>query len=196
MCQLHFECLQKLWPTLLKLQFGDQHTVSMVPFLSLTCTILKFKFAKASCCNTEDDGCHHVEFTTVLACQSSISDICCRKVLPQLLNHCSNLFEMKKCLGLFNTVCDNGYEHHGLRDDVLDNITSSSLVKSILLKWLLLPSHSVDIYYIRDLFGVNIAATSVEVDDTLVATVVRKLMLLVMKCLSITVDKGKGKKSK
>lgn len=191
---------------LLELQLGAQNTVGMVPFLSLTCDILKFKFENDSC-STYCDGCHGVsncsiEERTLLSCKTSIVDNCAHKTFPQLLSHCSNLFEMKKCLGLFIKVCDSKLLHDccGLCNTVLDTITSSSLVKNILLNWLLLQYQSSDIQCIMEVFSINpvsALATLVEVadaDKNLLATVVRKLTVLAIKSLSVTVDGGKGKK--
>lgn len=196
-CQLYFEHLQKLWPVLLELQFNGQHTISMIPFLSLTCDILKFKLA-----NDSRDADHYpIEDleTNVLSCQTSVVDICTQKMVPHLLGHCSNLFEMKKCLGLFTRVCDSRLvqDHYGLCSVVLDKITSSSVVKHHLLNWLSLQSHSTDIHCLRDHFGVSSAvamAVAVDADMSLLATMVRKLIVLVIKCLSVTVGGGKGKK--
>ena len=191
MCQLYFECLQKLWPLLLELQMGAHH-VTMVPFLSLTCDILKFKFE--SC--TYADGSHYsIEESTVLSCQTTVVDICSQKILP-LLSYCRNLYEMKKCIGLFNRLCTSLHNRHSSCSTILDSIVSSSLVKCILINWLLLPSQSTDILYIRELFNVNTTVTSSEevADKSLLVTVVRKLTVLVIKCLGVMADEGKGKR--
>lgn len=194
--------MQKLWPTLLELQLSGQHTVAMVPFLSLTCDILKFKFENDSC-NSCCDGSHcvsncSVEERTILSCQTSIVDLCTHKTLPRLLGHCSNLFEMKKCLGLFTKVCGSTLLHDCCRlcSIVLDSIISSSLVKNVLLNWLSLQSQSFDVNCIMGLFGIDPGATLAEIadaDKSLLATIVRKLTVLIIKCLSVTMDEGKGK---
>ena len=194
MCQLYFEYLQKLWPVLLESQMGADH-VSMVPFICLTCDILKFKFEN----DTYSDGHHYsIEESTVLSCQTSVVDICSQKILPQLLSCCRNLYEMKKCVALFTRLCTSKFLHdrHSLCSTLLDSITSSSLVKFILINWLLLPSQSTDILYIRDLFNINIASPAefADADKSLLVTVVRKLTVLVIKCLSVMVDEGKGKR--
>ena len=194
MCQLYFECLQKLWPVLLELQMGVHH-VTMVPFLSLTCDILKFKFENDTC----TDRYHYsIEESTVASCQISVVDICGQKILPQLLSYCRNLYEMKKCIGLFTGVCTSKFlrDHRSVCNMLLDSITCSGLVKCILINWLLLPSQSTDILYIRELFNINTTVTSsTEVaDKSLLVTVVRKLTVLVIKCLSVMVDEGKGKR--
>ena len=185
-CQLYFEHVQKQWPVLLDLHMNAD-CYNMAPLVSLTCDILKFKFEN----DISSDGCLH---SFVLSCQNCILDICTHKLVPQLLSYCSNLYEMKKCLGLFTRICASRFLHCGLCCTLMDAVTSSSLVKGILLNWLLLPTHSDDVCYIRKLF--SISAISVEVviddDDSLLTTVVRKLTLLFIKCLSIMMDGGKG----
>lgn len=183
MCQLYFECLQKLWPLLLELQM-DAHHITMIPFLSLTCNILKFKFER---CTYPDESYYSIEERTVLSCQTTIVDICSQKILP-LLSYCKNLYEMKKCIGLFTRLCTSS-----LCTAILDSIVTSSLVKCILINWLLLPSQSTDIHYIRELFNVNTAVEEVA-DKSLLITVVRKLTVLVIKCLGVMMDEGKGKR--
>jgi len=204
-CQLYFGCLQKLWPVLLGLQLGAQHAVSMVPFVSLTCDILKFKIASDGC-NVCDGGCHcvnshSVEEGAVLSCQTHIVDICTHSTLPKILGHCRNLFEAKKCLSLFARICSsrvlNDDDRCSLCSAILDTITSSSLVKCILLNWLSQQSECTDIQCIRDLFGLIATAETfaeVDADKSLLATMVRKLTVLTMKCLNVTLDGGNGKK--
>lgn len=187
---------------LLEFQLGAQGTISMVPFLSLTCDIVKFKLERNNC-SSYQDGYHCVgnEERVVLSCQTSIIDICAQNTLPRLLGHCSTLFEVKKCLGLFTKVCGNELLHDScsLCSTVLDSVISSNLVRKILLNWLLLQSGSNDIHCIMKLFGINpVVETLVEVADNdkgLLATVVRKLTVLVIKCVSITVEGGKGENS-
>lgn len=208
-CQLYFECVQKLWPTLLELQLGGQRAVSMVPFLSLTRDILKFKFGHDSC-YTHDNGCRcivndncSIEERSVMLCQSSIVvDICNKKILPHLLGCCSNLFEMKRCLGLFARVCSSKlvHNHYHLCDAILNTITSSSSIRNVLLNWVSLQSQSTDVQCIKELFAINATvaeAVTMEVTDAdknLLVTVVRKLTVLVIRCLSIAADGGKGMK--
>ena len=197
--------MQRLWPMLLEFHLGAQSTISMVPFLSLTCDILKFKLERDSD-STYQDGYHSVdncsiEESTVLSCQTSITDICAQNIFPRLLSHCSNLFEAKKCLGLFTKVCGSELLHDrcSLCSTVLDSVISSSLVRNILLNWLLLQSHSNDIHCIMELFGINPIVTKLaevaDGDKSLLATVVRKLTVLVVKCVSLTVEGGKGENS-
>ena len=188
--------MQRLWPRLLEFQLGAQGTISMVPFLSLTCDIVKFKLERDNC-STYQDGFIDEE-RAVLSCQTSIIDICAQNTLPRLLGHCITLFEVKKCLGLFTKVCGSELlqDSCGLCSTVLDSVMSSSLVRKILLNWLLLQSQSENIHCIMELFGINpvggILAEVADNDKGLLATVVRKLTVLVVKCVSITVEGGKG----
>ena len=184
----------RLWPVLLDLQLLGNAAVSMVPFVSLTSDILKFKVENDTHTNSRDS----TKERTVLSWQACLVDACLtHKALPKLLNCCRNLYEMKKCVGLFARVCNSKFLHdcNSLCSTLLGSITSSSLVKCVVYNWLLLPSQSTDIHYIRNLFNIS-SSTSVELldDDTsLLATVVRKLTVLIMKCLSVMVEEGKGK---
>ncbi|XP_065912445.1 uncharacterized protein [Dysidea avara] len=195
--QLYFGSLQKVWPSLLQLHLTSQSTCGIISFVSFTSDILKYRFDGCSPCRTGEEissllsTLSHDE-RAILSCQVSIIEIFTHEIVSGLLNLCISLFEVKKCLGLFTRISKFTCTPHELCGTVLNVLTTSTLVQRVLLDWLSCQSSTTDVCYIRDIFEVTTVRT--EIDNSgksLLATVVRKLLVLSIKCLSVVVTNGK-----
>jgi len=180
---------------LLQFHLTSHPSCEIVSFLSFTLDILKYQF----------DGCNPCEETStllntlshdkraILSCQVSIIETFTYKILSGLLNLCTSLFEVKKCLGLFTRISKFTSSPRELCDTILDVLTTSTLVKHVLVDWLSCQPSTTDVCYIRVLYEVS--TTRAEVDNSnrnLLTTVVRKLLVLSIKCLSIVMTTEKG----
>jgi len=190
--QLYFGSLQKIWPLLLQLHLT--RACEIVSFVSFTSDILKYHL---DICGFSKDVTHlstlSCDEKSILSCQVSIIETFTLKILSGLFEHCSNLFEVKKCLGLFTRISNFNPCPNDLCSTILEIVTTSSLVQHILKDWLSCQSSTAEVCYVRDMFGVT--TINAEVDDSdksLLAAVVRKLLVLTIKCLSVSMASGKG----
>jgi len=187
-----------VWPLLLQFHLTNHHACEIASFLSFTLDILKYRFDGCSPYGIGEEissllsTLSHDE-RAILSCQVSIIESFTYKIMSGLLNLCASLFEVKKCLGLFTRIIKFNLSPHELCNTILEVLTTSTLVQHVLLDWLSCQSSTTDVCYIKNIFEIPTVRTEVDISNrSLLATVIRKLLVLSIKCLSVVVATEKG----